>query len=1224
MEKAKPGDDKMKNQPRNSMTQNTIRIGLPADDQGPRHPEMVQSGDEKYAEIGPKPSQQVVPRTEETPQRGPLGNVPIFTIERRERRKRWSREEYKDVLEAFYAASVKPKSGSTTKDAYEIWREKHPADRLAMDANKLANVRRDIIQNKRLTDMELDSIRSRVRKNAFTTNEPLNADVIHRSQSEGEEAEPERIEPTIGDAAKAEDATDTTDNHENMMIAEMEEMIRQNLEIIKDTAIDNRIPIPKVRNDHRTKEAIRHANKAIDKMLKELRRDLNITEVNNIIYAAASSVANKVGEKPRRKQNRIRKEPHWKRKIQKEIDKLRGELSLLSEYEKGSNMKEKKMKHLERKFKIKTQGGVTEAKEILKQQIQAKAQRIRRYEKRGKFFRQNKIFKEDAKKFYRELDNKKIDVTHPPTTDKIEDFWGKIWEERKDHNQDAKWIQDQEKQYEGIESQEWTDIAEIEIVAAIKKSSNWKAPGVDGIANFWIKNLSSIHKYLTHAYNDIIKRPEECPEWLTQGVTYLLPKTEETQNPKNYRPITCLPTMYKILTSVISERTYNFLESHDLLPREQKGCRRGSYGCKDQLLINKAIIEEVKSKKRNLTTAWIDYKKAFDSVPHSWILKSLEMHRVSPIIIRFMENSMKNWKTTMNLYHAEGTLISRMMDIKSGIFQGDSLSPLLFCISLAPLSHLLNDSNFGYTTSSGKLSHLFYMDDLKTYAKDRYQQTGLLNIVKTFSDDIRMEFGLAKCATATFQRGKLTETTDLVLDNNTAIRELDQDSTYKYLGVNEGDGIQHASMKEKIRKEYYRRVRLVLRSELNATNKILAINALAIPVVTYSMNIINWKLNDLKRIDVKTRKLLTIEKIHHPRADVDRLYIPRSEGGRGLIQLELSYKTCTIGLDAYLAKTKDPLMNIVRQHEARKKLYSVTKEAESFKKHVGMRDITPKEIEEPTTYAKRVKKAAKEQGKQQLEMSWRDKAMHGKYPKRVNDADVNKDQTHKWLRSAGLKAETEGLLIAAQDQSLATKSYHHRIMKDGTDPLCRICGKFEETIGHIISGCPELAKTEYIHRHDRAASYLHWKICRHYHINTDDKYYEHKPATVTENDDVTILWDMPIHTDRTIKANRPDIVIKDKAEDRCIIIDMSVPSEQNTSVKTTEKLSKYKDLEIEITRMWGMRTEVIPVVIGALGLIKKGMDKFIERIPGSVNLYEVQKIALLGTAHIIRKVLSIK
>ena len=117
---------------------------------------------------------------------------------------------------------------------------------------------------------------------------------------------------------------------------------------------------------------------------------------------------------------------------------------------------------------------------------------------------------------------------------------------------------------------------------------------------------------------------------------------------------------------------------------------------------------------------------------------------------------------------------------------------------------------------------------------------------------------------------------------------------------------------------------------------------------------------------------------------------------------------------------------------------------------------------------------------------------------------------------------------------------------------------------------------------------------------------------------------MQIHTDKTIKANKPDIVIKDKKEKTCLLIDMAVPSERNTSIKVVEKLSKYKDLEIEVTKMWGMKTQTVPVVIGALGLVKKGLEKHTNKIPGNINLTEIQKIALLGSAHILRRVLSIK
>ena len=149
-----------------------------------------------------------------------------------------------------------------------------------------------------------------------------------------------------------------------------------------------------------------------------------------------------------------------------------------------------------------------------------------------------------------------------------------------------------------------------------------------------------------------------------------------------------------MLTLNLAECIYNYLDNNELFPIEQKGCRKGSYGCKDQLLINKMILENCKSKHRNLSMAWIDYRKAFDSVPHDWILKSLEIYKVSPVIVNFLRSNMKLWKTNLFLYHQQGTLKSNPIDITCGIFQGDSLSPLLFCLALFPLSLELNNTGY--------------------------------------------------------------------------------------------------------------------------------------------------------------------------------------------------------------------------------------------------------------------------------------------------------------------------------------------------------------------------------------------------------------------------------------------------------------------------------------------------------------------------------------------------
>ena len=218
------------------------------------------------------------------------------------------------------------------------------------------------------------------------------------------------------------------------------------------------------------------------------------------------------------------------------------------------------------------------------------------------------------------------------------------------------------------EQQKWEDIELKEVEFSLKKSYKWKSPGLDKLPNFWLNILTSTHKVPTHKLSQTTKNAEEIPEWLAKGKGYLMPKTSETNNPKNYRPITWLSTIYKLLTSIITERTYSFLEQKELLPCEQKGCLNGSYGCKDQLLINRMIIEICYKAKRSLSTAWIAYRKAFDSVPHSWIRKALDIYKLSPAIINFLKNSMKLWNTNLFLNHTKGSMKPDKININCGIF----------------------------------------------------------------------------------------------------------------------------------------------------------------------------------------------------------------------------------------------------------------------------------------------------------------------------------------------------------------------------------------------------------------------------------------------------------------------------------------------------------------------------------------------------------------------------
>ena len=278
--------------------------------------------------------------------------------------------------------------------------------------------------------------------------------------------------------------------------------------------------------------------------------------------------------------------------------------------------------------------------------------------------------------------------------------------------------------------------------------------------------------------NDMINNEVELPKWMTTGKTLLCQKDPSKGNAvDNYRPISCLPVMWKLMTGTISNVLYDFLEDAGKLPNEQKGCRRRNRGTKDQLLIDKTVLNDCRKRHTNLGMAWIDYKKAYDMVPHSWILESLELANMADDVINFITRSMRNWNVDLT---SCGEFLGKV-NIRRGIFQGDSLSPLLFVISMIPLTEILRNVPTGYTLKCGlKLNHLLFMDDLKIYGKSEREINGLVSTVEIFSNNIGMEFGAKKCGTLILKRGNVVTREGLELPSGDKIKEV-EDGGYNTL-----------------------------------------------------------------------------------------------------------------------------------------------------------------------------------------------------------------------------------------------------------------------------------------------------------------------------------------------------------------------------------------------------------------------------------------------------------
>jgi len=130
-----------------------------------------------------------------------------------------------------------------------------------------------------------------------------------------------------------------------------------------------------------------------------------------------------------------------------------------------------------------------------------------------------------------------------------------------------------------------------------------------------------------------------------------------------------------------------------------------------------------------------------------------------------------------------------------------------------------------------------------------------------------------------------------------------------------------------------------------------------------------------------------------------------------------------------------------------------------------------------------------------------------------------------------------------------------------------------------------------------------------------------KSAETSQGGKLTILWNQQVQTDRSIPNNKPDITIRDNEKGTCMLIEVAISGDRNVIKKETEKILKYKDLTIEIQCIWNVKTKVIPVIIGATGTISESFRKYVSKIPGNHEVKELQKTAILGTAHILRKVL---
>ena len=286
------------------------------------------------------------------------------------------------------------------------------------------------------------------------------------------------------------------------------------------------------------------------------------------------------------------------------------------------------------------------------------------------------------------------------------------------------------------------------------------------------------------------------------------------------------------------------------------------------------------------------------------------------------------------------------------------------------------------------------------------------------------------------KRSKMIQSNGIDLPEGQNLKSLEEGEGYRYLGILESDKVKSVEMKDILRKEYYHRVRKILRSSLNAGNTIQAINSRAVFLIRYGAGIIEWTKEDTRQMDRKTRKLFTMHRSMHPQSDVDWLYWKRNEGGRGLQSIEEVVEIERASLGFYLHQADEfMLKEIVQEGLFRDSTDPVDKKRELVDKH---------------------------------KLQFEEKKLHSVFFRETKGV---RDEKDTWL---WLKKETEGLILAAQEQALRLNWVKRMIDTEECHPDAQCVIKKMRQY-HLLYPNIQLAQKEYKKcRHDKIAAIIYY------------------------------------------------------------------------------------------------------------------------------------------------------
>ena len=503
----------------------------------------------------------------------------------------------------------------------------------------------------------------------------------------------------------------------------------------------------------------------------------------------------------------------------------------------------------------------------------------------------------------------------------------------------------------------------------------------------------------------------------------------------------------------------------------------------DQLLIDSAITDEVRERKRNLEASFYDYQKPYDMVRHDWITRVFTWMGYPSKLINVLKQLMDGWKTKLEVNDGGEIKTSRCIRILKGFLQGDSYSPMGFRLTEVTIAMLMDETE-GYKLDQPgrrciKRTRSLFIDDIKVFQKN-HQILEIANemFVKA-SMDTGACCGLKKCAEIVFRKGKMVKGEGLpVLEEKMKALDPQKNDVCKFLGCEQSDDIDVKKVLERVKKETKKRTEHLVKLYLNDKNLMKAINCRVIPVSGYIVNVCMIRKGELEELDKTVKDILRERKFHRRQANDERLYMRREEGGRGLISFKDVCACTKVRVACYMAASTGKWIKVAWANECSKEHTSAKKTAEEVMAEIkvdvefGMGNVSVgNKTADNWKTAWKILRTKLQQGLQRNKMKrLSQKNMQSEIPRNHTTDDYRR-----------LKCNTDPAKTAAvfsmQEQMVETMAWK-KIRGLSDNDQCRLCQKQKETVQHLLAGWKELASTEYVRRHTNALKVLavRWAI----------------------------------------------------------------------------------------------------------------------------------------------------